>query len=398
MKQGSAKVLVLLTVILMDLLVGMEFDLFVPGFPELQNQLNLSPFWVEALLSVNFAGYCIGLFLVGGLADRYGRKPIILIGLVTFTFGTMLCLWADNYSFLFVGRLLQGIGVSAPALLSFLIIADSYSLKKQQLYMAILNGIMNAATALAPVIGSYITLYFRWQGNFVALLIGGIVVLFMTILFIPSYKLPDHKETLSFKGYIPIFQSKPLMLIMISFIFMFVPYWIFVGLSPILYMEDLGVNLEHFGYYQGSFALIFGIGSLLYGTIIDKFDQRKTLYLSCWCFVIGLVLITFITFTDNRNPLIITLAFFPFIIGQIIPTTILYPLCLNYMPTAKGRVSAVVQTGRLVLSAVGLQLASYYYMGSFKSIGIIIISFILLSTISLLYVLKNRELMKFIPE
>jgi len=66
MKQTVAKSMVLMTIIFMDLLTGMEFDLFVPSFPELQTQFNLSPSWVEALLSVNFAGYCLSLFFVGG--------------------------------------------------------------------------------------------------------------------------------------------------------------------------------------------------------------------------------------------------------------------------------------------------------------------------------------------
>lgn len=104
MKQTISKSMVLATVIFMDLLAGMEFDLFVPSFPELQNQFSLSPFWVEALLSVNFVGYCLSLFLVGGLADRYGRKPIILLGLLTFIIGSILCLWAPSYAFLLAGR------------------------------------------------------------------------------------------------------------------------------------------------------------------------------------------------------------------------------------------------------------------------------------------------------
>jgi MFS transporter, DHA1 family, multidrug resistance protein len=87
MKQTLAKSMVLVTVILMDLLTGMEFDLFVPSFPELQSHFNLSPFWVEALLSANFIGYCLSLIFLGDLSDRYGRKPIILLGLMTFVIG-----------------------------------------------------------------------------------------------------------------------------------------------------------------------------------------------------------------------------------------------------------------------------------------------------------------------
>src|SRR5574337_60158 len=97
MKPTLSKSMILITIILMDLLVGTEFDLFVPSFPELQHHFSISPFWVEALLSVNFAGYCLSLFFAGGLADRYGRKPIILLGLVTFVIGGILCLATTSY-------------------------------------------------------------------------------------------------------------------------------------------------------------------------------------------------------------------------------------------------------------------------------------------------------------
>lgn len=394
MKQAFTKGMVLMTVILMDLLVGVEFDLFVPSFPELQRQFDLSPFWVEALLSVNFAGYCLGLFFVGGLADRYGRKPVILLGLITFTIGSIMCLWITLYLFVFVGRFLQGVGVAAPAILSFLIIADSYSLKQQQRYMAILNGLMNASIAAAPVIGSYITLYFHWQGNFRALLLLGLTVLVMTVLFIPAYKLPKQKEPISLRGYVPIFQSRPLMLLIMCFAFLFVPYWIFVGISPLLYMEDLGVSLSHFGYYQGSLALVCALGSIFYGLIITKYDQKKMLYFSCLSLIISLILIALVTFLNSSSPLLIALVFFPYIIGQIVPTAILYPLCLNYMPQAKGRISAVVQGLRLIFSGLSLQTAGYYYTGSFYNIGIITIGFIIAATITLFLVIKNRELMK----
>src|SRR3990167_9283337 len=273
-QEGASKSMILTAVILMDLLAGMEFDLFVPSFPQLQNHFNLSAFWVEALLSVNFIGYCISLFIVGGLADRYGRKPIILLGLITFIIGSVFCLWASSYSLLLAGRFFQGIGIAAPAILSFLIIADSYPLKQQQFWMAMLNGTKNTAVAIAPVIGSYITLYFHWHGNFTALLLLGILVLVMTILFIP-YKLPEHKETISLKGYLPLFQSSSLMLLMLNIIFMFVPYWIFVGMSPLLYMKDLHVSLAHFGYYQGILALVFALGSVLFGLIMRAFPQEK---------------------------------------------------------------------------------------------------------------------------
>lgn len=400
---NKKSIMVLITIILMDLLTGMEFDLFVPSFPELQNHFSLSPSWVAALLSVNFVGYCLSLFFLGDLSDRYGRKPIILVGLITFVIGSVFCLWPPSYEFLLMGRLLQGIGIAAPAILSFLIIADAYPLKEQQFLMAMLNGSLNIAAGIAPVIGSYVTLYFHWQGNFAVLLILGLIVLAMTMLFIPPNKRPQHIESISLRGlrgYIAIFQSKPLLLLMINLLFIFVPYWIFVGMSPLLYMKNLGVSLSHFGYYQGVFALIFALGSILFGLIIRNFvyDKKKMLYLSIQIFIASIIMIGLVTFLNSTNPLLITLVILIFVIGQIIPSTILYPLCLNFLPHVKGRVSAIIQGARLILTSISLQIVGYFYQGSFQNIGIIITSFILIAVITLFFVIKNHELMNTLHE
>jgi DHA1 family bicyclomycin/chloramphenicol resistance-like MFS transporter len=378
----------------MDILTGMEFDLFVPSFPELQSQFGLTPFWVEALLSANFAGYCFSLFFIGSLADHYGRKPIILMGLLTFILGSLLCLWVPSYPSMLAGRFIQGIGIAAPSILSFLIIADTYSLKKQQSLFAILNGLFNLSAGAAPVIGSYITLYFHWQGNFMTLLILGLISFVMTMVYVPSNKLPEHKEPLSLRGYTSLFQSKPLVLLMVFFVFNFVPYWVFVGMSPILYMEDLGVSLSHFGYYQGALALVFAVGSLLFGQIIARYDQKLLLRVATQIFILSIICLTLVTLLDSPNPLYITLAFLLFIIGQIIPGNLLYPVCLSVIPEAKGRVSAILQGGRLIFSSFCLQLAGYFYQGSFRNIGIIIIFFILMTVIALFSVMRNHELME----
>ena len=395
MKKSHATAMILTAVIFMDLLAGMEFDLFVPSFPQLQSHFGLTPFWVEALLSVNFIGYCLSLFFVGGLADRYGRKPIILLGLITFVIGSILCLCEQLFYFLLIGRFLQGIGIAAPAILSFLIIADTYPIKQQQFLMAMLNGSMNTAVAVAPVFGSYIALYFHWQGNFMALLILGLITLLITIFFIPSYKLPRHPEALLPHGYIHIFRSKPLMLLIFMFIFSFLPYWIFVSMSSLLYIKDLGVSLHHFGYYQGVLALVFAIGSVIFGLIIKNshYDQRKMLTIPLLIFMISFLMITILAILNSANPLFITLAIVIFVIGQIIPGTILTPICLNFMPHLKGRVSAIMQGGRLIFTSITIQIVGFIYTGSFQNVGIPIAIFILITVIMLFFVIKNRKLM-----
>ncbi|MCX7123224.1 MAG: MFS transporter [Gammaproteobacteria bacterium] len=327
-----------------------------------------------------------------------GRKPIILLGLGIFVVGSLLCVSAPVYSCLLVGRFLQGIGIAAPAILSFLIIADAYAMKKQQFLFAILNGSMNMAAAASPVIGSYIAFYFQWRGNFALLLILGLLVLGVSVFFVPKYKFPEHKETISLRGYVPLFKSKPLMLLMTNIILMIIPYWIFVGMSPLLYMKNLGVSLRHFGYYQGVFALVFGLGSIFFGLMMHRYTQKKILHVSGLLYIFSFITLMIVTFWGNHNPFLITLAFLPFVISQIMPSTQLYPLCLNFMPQAKAKVSAMIQGGRLIFTALSLQIASCFYEGSFHNIGIIICAVIFMAIVTHFFVLRNRELMNFSHE
>lgn len=395
---SHGNMMILLTIILMDLLTGMEFDLFVPSFPALQQDFHLSPSWVTALLSANFVGYCVSLVFLGDLADKCGRKLIMLLGLIIFVVGSAACLWPLSYTFLLMGRFLQGLGIAAPAILSFLVIADIYPLKDQQVIMGILNGSMNLAVAAAPVAGSYITHYFHWQGNFVVLLWSGIFVLVLTALFIPPNTAIQEKEAetiYGIRGYLSILQSRPLVLLMTNLLLTFVPYWIFVGISPLLFIKSLGVTLKYFGYYQGSLAFAFGIGSIMYGFMIKHLecDQQSMLRISIGIFSLSIALLGIAAFYDSTSPIFITVAMLVYVIGQIIPSTILYPICLNFLPHAKGRVSALIQGARLILTSIGLQIASYFYVGTFQNVGIILLLVILGAVVTLHFVTRNQALM-----
>ena len=83
-----------ITILIMEILGGAEVDIFVPSFPDLQRTFNLSPFMVELTLAVNLTAHCLTSLIVGNLGDRYGRRPIILIGLYVFIVGSVFCIFS----------------------------------------------------------------------------------------------------------------------------------------------------------------------------------------------------------------------------------------------------------------------------------------------------------------
>jgi len=384
--------MIILTVIIMDFLTGMEFDLFIPSFSEIQGYFHVTTFWVEALLSVNFIGYFISLFIIGTLSDCFGRKVVIVYGLIIFIFGSLCCVFTHNYSLLLLGRFLQGVGIAAPAILSFLIIADNYPIKRQQVLMAMLNGSFNIAAGVAPVIGSFIALYFHWRGNFITLLALALLTLLATMLFIKKDKPKNKQAKLALSNYLIVLRSKPLVLMIANIVLTATPYWIFVGISPLLYVKSLHVSLHAFGYYQGVLAVVFAIGSIGLGFIVSRMSQYKWLVLGLGLFIASLLAIVYASYIGFRSPWIITAAMLIFVIAEIIPSVIIYSLCLNYLPEDKAKVVAVQQGGRLIFVSIVLQITGYFYHGSFALTGSIIALFILGIIMTQIMIMSNKNI------
>lgn len=360
-----------LTIIFIDILSGVEVDLFIPSFPELQKVFNLSPFEVQLTLSVNFLAYCVCSLFAGTLGDRYNRRYVMLGSLAVFILGSVFCVFAPNFPMLLLGRLLQGVGMAGPAVLAYVLIADEYPIEKQAAMLGIYNGIFNLSVACAPVVGSYVNLYFNWRGNFVLLLALGILSAVMGYFAIPNRQ-HNPSVSLSLRSYWPLLTSFKLMMYVLGICFLAIGYWLFVGMAPILYMEDMGVELKYFGLYQGSIAGVFAIASILSSKILTMYGQKKCLLYGTILCLLSACTILFIALFGINKPIVITSAMLVLSVAVVFPFNILYPLSLEVLEDSKARTSALINAGRLLFVSGALSIVSYVYAGTFLPIGITI--------------------------
>ncbi|MCS5710241.1 MFS transporter [Candidatus Berkiella aquae] len=358
-----------IAILLIQILVGVEIDLFTPSFPELQSVFQLSPVMVQLMLSVNFIAYCICCLFAGTLGDRYNRRYVMLLSLVLFVIGSVFCVNADQYIGLLLGRFLQGIGIAAPCTLSFVIIADEYPIEKQPGLMGTLNGLTTMAMACAPVLGSYVALYSSWRGNFFILLILGLICLAVSWFAIPHRK-GDPNVSLSLKAYLPLLRSPSLLSYIAAFCLLCIPYWLFVGMSPILYMQDMGVPLNHFGFYQGATALVFASVSIFSPYILKRVGTHRCFYIGIGLCALTALMISWLLWYRIQSPMLITLMMIIFAIGAVFPINIIYPYSLEIIPNSKGRSAALNQSSRLIFTAILLETTSFFYQGNFIAVGI----------------------------
>ena len=357
------------TALCIALLAGMEVDLFVPSFPELVRVFHLTPFMIMLTLSLNFIAYCTCALFTGALGDRFGRRPVLLWGIFIFIVGSFLCVVAPNFPVLLLGRLLQGVGIAGPSTLGYLVVIDECPVEKQTSLLGMLNGMLTFGMASAPVIGSYMTFYFGWRSNFMVLLGLGAFVFMASFLTIPV-KPSNPSISLSPKAYLPLLKSLKIWVFMGAICLFCLPYWFFIGISPLLYMENMGVSLKDFGFYQGSLAFAFGLVSFTSGLLIRWFGKKNCLIMGLGACAVSGFFLGGISFIGHPTPLMVTLGMLVLAVGVVFPINIFYPDFLNILEDSKGRSSALCMFMRLVLTAFFLEFISAIYGGYFFLIGI----------------------------
>ena len=169
-------------------------DMYLPAFAAIQADLQTPASAVSASLSLFLAGFAAAQLLWGPLSDRYGRKPVLFIGLTIFALGSLGMLWVENAATLLVLRFVQAVGVCAAAVIWQALVTDYYPSHKVNRIFATIMPLVGLSPALAPLLGSWLLVHFSWQAIF-ATLFAITVVLILPIFWLkPTTKARNNSQ------------------------------------------------------------------------------------------------------------------------------------------------------------------------------------------------------------
>lgn len=169
-------------------------DMYLPAFAAIQADLQTPASAVSASLSLFLAGFAAAQLLWGPLSDRYGRKPVLFIGLTIFALGSLGMLWVENAATLLVLRFVQAVGVCAAAVIWQALVTDYYPSQKVNRIFATIMPLVGLSPALAPLLGSWLLVHFSWQAIF-ATLFAITVVLILPIFWLkPTTKARNNSQ------------------------------------------------------------------------------------------------------------------------------------------------------------------------------------------------------------
>jgi DHA1 family bicyclomycin/chloramphenicol resistance-like MFS transporter len=254
--QPTAKPSFIALLIAVSAVSPLGINMYLPSMPGMARALGVDFTTIQLTLSLYLAAMAIGQLIIGPLSDRFGRRPILLIGLSVFVLGSLICLTAQNAGVLIFGRVVQAIGGCAGITLSRAIVRDLYRRDQVASMIGYVTMGMAVAPMLAPTIGGVLDTFYGWRASFAFLVLFGSLALLFA-----SLQLSETNRNRGSVGngdrllqnYLALFRSRLFWGYSLATSFVSAMFFSFVAGAPYVVIEIMGRSPAEYGFY---FALV----------------------------------------------------------------------------------------------------------------------------------------------
>ena len=130
----------------------------------------------QLLITMIFLGLGMGPLFFGPISDSLGRKPVVFMGFGVFIVASLICIFSESLLWMVLGRILQGIGLSAPRTIAIAMVRDSYKGDYMARIMSFITVVFLLVPIVAPAMGKFVLDHYNWQAIFYIQLIFSILV------------------------------------------------------------------------------------------------------------------------------------------------------------------------------------------------------------------------------
>lgn len=353
---------------------AMEIELSLPSFPDIARAFSVSEEVIEGTISLNFLGFCVSALFYGPLSDRFGRRPILLLGTVLFLIGSICCSLAPTIEMILFSRFIQGLGAAGSFVVVFTMISDAYKDSEATHLIGLLNAILTATMALSPILGGYLNVYFGWSScyTFIAFLTS--IQLILLFFYLPETRkgqAVQAKEAIN--DYLKLLSSSRFIQSSLVPTLLAGGYMAFVSVIPFLYRDRLEMPLSQFSWHQAAIIASFSLMSYYATRVANYFGETKSALIGSFLSVFATAsLLVFASLESIPSVLIITPLMCLFAASCAIPFAIVFAASLNVVPDKNGPASSLLMSMRTLLCALTVQFAGYLYNGSLFSTAAIV--------------------------
>lgn len=161
-------------------------DMYLPSLPDIARALAAPTAQVQLTLSAYLIGFAVGQIVYGPIADRHGRKPVLLAALGLYTLATVICALSTSIDMLIGARALQALGGSGCIMVARAVVRDLYSGNRAGRELSVMGAVMALAPVIAPLAGGVLQTAFGWRSVFITLIAVGVAGVAVVSLLLPE--------------------------------------------------------------------------------------------------------------------------------------------------------------------------------------------------------------------
>lgn len=367
--------------------IPLSTDIYLPALPVMVEKFHTVPSMINLTLIFFFVFYAVGTMFWGPLSDKYGRKRILLIGMVIYTIGSVLCVFSANIYQLILFRILQSVGCGAATAVSTAIVKDVYDGRKRLTILAVVQSMGMISPIVAPVLGAIILGILSWRGVFVVLSFIGILALAGSIAMEETIEKRYTGSILKSIGRLGVVaKNKSFISLLITFSMMSIPSMSFISASSYVYVNGFGLSEKVYSYYFAANAVFYLIGPLIYIKLSKIFKSNSIITTSYIVIGIsGLLLCTI----GSLKPWVFAISLIPAsLFGSIMgpPRT---NLMLEQLKGDTGAASSLMSCAFTFFGSIGMLIISLDFSNRILVMGLMYFIIALVSLKSWLVISKK---------
>ncbi|MBF0355674.1 MAG: multidrug effflux MFS transporter [Alphaproteobacteria bacterium] len=244
-------------------------DLYLPSLPAVMRAFEANVALAQLTLSAFMAGFGAMMLVYGPLSDRFGRRPVLLSGMILYGLASVFCLRAPSIEMLILGRFLQAVGAACGPVLGRAVVRDIYGRDGAARVLSYMASAMALAPALAPILGGFLETLFGWRSNFIALLGFGLAMCLALLLWLPETNQNRDRDALApwrlFGNMLALMKDRRFMGYTLTLSFSFAALFCFISGSAFVLIDVMAVAPGNFGFCFAAVVAGYMGGSLMSG-------------------------------------------------------------------------------------------------------------------------------------
>lgn len=330
---------------LLGMLGPFSIDTYLPAFEGIARSLDASPVQMQQTLSAYLFGFAFMSLFHGAISDSFGRRPVVLWGLVAFTAASAGCAMSQSIGQLIFFRAMQGLSTGAGIVVSRAVIRDMFAPSQAQKVMSQVTIFFGVAPAIAPMVGGWMLVHVSWQGIFWFLTGVGVVLWLAIYRLLPETLHATQRQhfhpTPLLAGYWKLGSDPRFLLLALASGIPFNGMFLYILSAPVFLGEHLHLLPQQFFWcFLITIAGIMG-GAMVSGRMAGKIAPKRQIRIG-FSIMLGIAVVNLaanLLFQAHVSWALIPLGIFSFGWALMVPVVTL--LVLDLHPERRGMASSL---------------------------------------------------------